>query len=72
MFKLVNGILILACAWLWMIILARPALKYEDTVCDPPTRLIRYPEGWRVPYCKPTGIVWAALDKVAISERGAK
>lgn len=58
MFKLVNSILIAACAIVWLWILATPAIKYEDKVCPPQAKPVRYPDGMRVPVCNPTGIVW--------------
>ena len=62
MFKLINGVLIAACVAVWTPALMRPAVKYEDSVCPSKPVFVRYPDGMRQAYCKPTGIVWANLN----------
>jgi hypothetical protein len=61
--------LILVTAVEWAIILSPSPLKYEDTVCEKPAKLVRYPDGMREPYCKPTGIVWITRSNDAGSWR---
>ena len=60
MLRFIIVVLLILDVLVWLPAIYRRPPNIADISCPArPAKPIRYPDGWRVPSCKPTGIDWS-------------